>query len=99
MLYDIRTFGVLYPEVVLVLVLVCTGGVQLSTIFNAILERLYASDSQLMYGTYVACEMPMLVLVIRVFLYTLSFNTYSSIPIGIPIFTIPDLSLTLRSCI
>ena len=47
MLYDIRTFGVLYPEVVLVLVLVCTGGVQLSTIFNAILERLYASDSQI----------------------------------------------------
>ena len=33
----------------------------------------------------VACEMPMLVLVIRVFLYTLSFNTYSSIPIGMSI--------------
>ena len=95
MLYDLRTFGVLYPEVVLVLVLVCTGGAILGTIHLAILERLYASDSQLMYGTYVASHCPMLVLVIRAFLYTLSFNTYSCIPIGIPIFTIPRLSLFL----
>ena len=90
--------GVLYPEVVLVLVLVCTGGGILGTIHLAILREcngVMAEFIQLMYGTYVASHSPMVVLVIRVFLYTLSFNTYACIPIGIPIFTIPRLSLTL----
>ena len=96
MLYDLRTFGVLYPEVVLVLGLVCTGGAILGTTHLAILEGLYGIDSQLMYGSYVASHCPILVLVYRAFLYTLSFNTYSCIPIGIPVFTIPRLSLFSR---
>ena len=45
MLYDLRTFGVLYPECILVLVLVCTGGAILGTTLLAILETLNASVS------------------------------------------------------
>ena len=48
--------GVLYPEVVLVLVLVCTGGGILGTIHLAILREcngVMADVIQLMYGTYV----------------------------------------------
>jgi len=95
-LYDLRTFGVLYPEVVVVLGLVCTGGSILGTSILAILEGLYGIDSQLMYGSYVASHCPILVIVCRAFLYTLSFNTIACIPIGIPIFTIPSLSLFSR---
>ena len=47
------------------------------------------------YGTYVAGMSPVLVCVSSLHLYTLSFNTYACIPIGIPIFTIPRLSLFL----
>ena len=95
LLYDLRTFRVLYPECILVLVLILYGGAILGTTLLAILETLNASVSQAMYGTYVASHCPMLVCVIRAHLYTLSFNTYACIPIGIPRFTIPRVSLFL----
>ncbi len=71
---------VLYPVVVLGVVFVCTGGGILGTIHLAILSErggVNGSFIQLMYGTYVANQSSMAVFVIRVFLYTLSFNTYS----------------------
>jgi hypothetical protein len=95
LLYDLRTFGVLYPECILVLVVVCTGGAILGTTLLAILETLKTIGSKLMYGTCVASHCTILIIVNRAHLYTLSFNTYACIPIGIPIFTIPRLSLFL----
>ena len=95
MLYDLRTFGVLYPECILVIVLVCTGGAILGTTLLAILETLNASAITTTYGTYVASHCPLLVCIIRAHLYTLSFNTYACIPIAIPVLLIPSLRLYL----
>jgi hypothetical protein len=88
-LYDTTSFGVLSSSIVNLVLL--TGGGILGTIHLAILRERMAEFIQL----NVASHSPMVnysSLVIRVFLYTLSFNTYGSIPIGIPIFTIPRLS-------
>jgi ABC-type amino acid transport system permease subunit len=88
MLYDSRTFGVLYPECILVLALVCLGGAILGTTLLAILETLNASVSRWMYGTYVASHCPMLVCVVGAHLYTLSFNTYAWLPLGVALIII-----------
>ena len=80
------------------LVIVCSGGAILQALQLAILDRLYAIDGirlSLMYGTYVACHCPILVMVFRVFLLLLLFNTYSCIPNANSMFTIPRLSLFL----
>jgi len=89
-LYDLRTFGVLYPECILVLVLVCTGGAILGTTLLAILERL---EGLRIYGTYVAGMSPVLVCVSSLHLYTFTFNSYGCIPIGTSCTTIPRLSI------
>ena len=101
MLYDISCLRVLNWFPIYMLVLVLTGWGIASVLTHWVLMSLEDNVLQASYSIPATFSLessycPVLCLVEIVFLYLLSFNTYAMIPRGIPIFTIPRLSLFLR---